>query len=164
MRNFTRCFVWLWTATLIGACGPTVTKHVRVQRHVDRKPSSPFQRPLNKETILSKFGERGGSFHTGLDLRGRRGGGDFAYASRAGRVVAVGWVRGYGQLVEIKHADGYKSRYAHLKKAKVKLGESVKEREPIGIVGRTGRASTAHLHFEIITPDGYFIDPLLLLP
>src|SRR5262245_9274537 len=107
MRKLTHRFIWLFAATLIGGCGPAVTKHIRVQRHVDRKPSSSsFQRPLNNETILSKFGERGGSFHTGVDLRGRRGGGDFAYASRAGRVVAVGWVRGYGELVEIKHADG----------------------------------------------------------
>ena len=153
----------LFLAAVIG-CAPVVTKHIRVQRHIDVKPSERFQTPVNNAKVLSKFGPRSGSYHTGLDLRGKRGGGDFAYASRAGRVMSVGWVKGYGRQIEIHHPDGYRSRYAHLKSVKVKLGQEVKTRQAIGIVGSSGRASTPHLHFEIKTPDGFFIDPALLLP
>lgn len=155
-------FIFLFIA--LTGCGATVTKHIRVQRHIDAKPSAPFHRPLDHAVTLSKFGPRDGSYHTGIDLRGKRGGGDTVHASRAGRVMSVGFVRGYGKQIEIWHSDGYKSRYAHLKSIKVKLGENVAARQPIGIVGRTGHATTAHLHFEIITPDGYYIDPALLLP
>lgn len=149
---------------LMTACAPTITKHVRVQNHVDQKPSQNFAMPLENAKVLSKFGPRSGSYHTGLDLRGKRGGGDLVYSARAGRVMSVGWVRGYGKQIRIDHPDGYKTRYAHLKSVKVKLGQQVTAHQPIGIVGATGRASTPHLHFEITTPDGYFIDPMLLLP
>ncbi len=146
------------------ACGPTITKHVRVQRHVDRKPSEAFQHPLPNAKVLSRFGERGGSFHTGVDLQKSRKGGETVLSARAGRVMSVGWIKGYGNQIRLDHADGYQTRYAHLKTVKVKLGQKVAAHEPVGTVGATGRASTPHLHFEIITPDGYFIDPLLLLP
>ena len=149
---------------LIAACAPTVTKHVRVQKHIDRKPSEAFKMPVDNAKTLSKFGPRSGSYHTGVDLRGKRGGGDLVYASRAGRVMSVGFIKGYGKQIRVDHPDGYKSRYAHLKAVKVKLGQQVTTRQPIGVVGATGRASTPHLHFEILTPDGYFIDPQLLLP
>lgn len=151
-------------AFALTGCPPTITKHIRITQRVDIKPSEKFHWPVVKTAILSKFGKRGSSYHTGLDIRGKRGGGDRVVAARAGRVMSVGWVRGYGKQVEIHHPDGYKSRYAHLKSIKIKLGDRVKTGQAIGVVGATGRASTPHLHFEIKTPDGYFIDPLLLLP
>lgn len=73
-------------------------------------------------------------------------------------------LRGYGNIVVIKHEDGFSSRYAHLKKFLVRKGQKVKALQPIGIVGRTGRASTAHLHFEILTPKARFLDPARYLP
>lgn len=160
-----RPFIYLpfLTFTIMG-CAPTVVKHVRVQRHVDVKPADAFKAPLDNARVLSKFGPRGGSYHTGIDLQGKRGGGDLVYAARPGRVMSVGFIKGYGKQIRIDHLDGYKTRYAHLKAVKVKLGQKVQARQAIGVVGATGRASTPHLHFEVLTPDGYFIDPALLLP
>jgi murein DD-endopeptidase MepM/ murein hydrolase activator NlpD len=72
------------------------------------------------------------------------------YAAAPGTVVWSGKKKRYGLSVVLKHSDGYRTRYAHLKKTLVKLGQPVEVGEKIGIVGRTGRATTAHLHFEII--------------
>ena len=152
---------FLATALLFNACLPARTKVIRVVRHPE--PSGKFTLPLKRVTILSKFGKRSGSFHTGLDLRGRRGGGDSVLASRAGRVVLVGRQSGYGLMITVVHGDGFKTRYAHLAKALVKKGALVKEQQPIGIVGRSGRASTEHLHFEVLTPKGRFVNPEPLL-
>lgn len=123
------------------------------------KPSAPFMLPLKKSIILSKYGPRDGRFHTGIDLRVSRGTNDPVLASRAGRVTQSTKLRGYGTMVEILHEDGYSTRYAHLKKAFVKKGDKVRSQETIGLVGRTGRATTEHLHFEILTPKHRFLDP-----
>jgi len=125
----------------------------------DRPPSEAFQIPLKQFVILSPFGPRRRDFHTGIDLRGRKGGGDPVGASRAGRVIFARRAHGYGKMIVIQHADGYLTRYAHLKWIKVKVGEQVQALQEIGIVGATGRATTAHLHFEILTPARRFMDP-----
>jgi murein DD-endopeptidase MepM/ murein hydrolase activator NlpD len=101
--------------------------------------------------------------HTGIDLQKNRKGGDLVLASRPGKVVSAQNFSGYGKAVMILHKDGYRSRYAHLRGYKVKVGQKVKAKQPIGIVGQTGRATTPHLHFEILTPDGKFIDPAFFL-
>ncbi len=124
-----------------------------------RQASEKFNHPIKITKVLSNFGRRGGRYHTGIDLLGRRGGGDPVLASRAGRVIYVGRLSGYGNLVSIQHYDGFVTRYAHLKSASVKKGDHVNAFQKIGIVGRTGRATTAHLHFEILTPKTRFLDP-----
>jgi len=127
------------------------------------KPSARFQKPLKNMKFLSLFGKRGRTFHTGIDIRGRRKGGDSVLASRSGRVIWAGKKRGYGKLISLKHADGFMSRYAHLKKIFVKKGDKIKALERIGTVGSSGRADGPHLHFEILTPKGYFMDPKPLI-
>lgn len=127
-------------------------------------PSAAFASPLPGYHVLSRFGPRGRRFHTGIDLRARRGGGDPVLASRSGRVVRAETRTGYGRLVEIAHDDGYSTRYAHLRRIKVRLGQRVKQGEVIGIVGQSGRATTPHLHFEILTPGYRFVDPAIYLP
>src|SRR4051812_6792254 len=87
------------------------------------RPSSAFGRPLKNYTILSRFGPRDGRYHTGLDIRNKRGGGDPVYASRDGRVTRAQTMNGYGKLVEIKHGDGFSTRYAHLRRFQVKVGQ-----------------------------------------
>lgn len=99
----------------------------------------------------------------GVDLQKSRRGGDYVLATRSGKVIASKRMRGYGRLIAIHHDDGYVSRYAHLRQYLVKPGMRVEAGDKIGIVGQTGRASTPHLHFEILTPGGKFIDPMTLL-
>jgi murein DD-endopeptidase MepM/ murein hydrolase activator NlpD len=62
-------------------------------------------------------------------------------------------------MVLLRHGDGYFTRYAHLRAVEVRLGDPVNALQEIGIVGDTGRATTAHLHFEILTPERRPIDP-----
>lgn len=151
----------------VGCVPPRSSSHVVMTTRITTKPSDPFQMPLSGNVrLLSAFGERGRRPHTGVDLRSGsgNGAGQPVLAARAGRVMSVGWIRGYGQQVTIEHADGYKTRYAHMKSVNVDLGQRVELGHSIGRVGATGRASAPHLHFEVITPKGAFIDPLLLLP
>lgn len=113
--------------------------------------------------MLSPFGARGRTYHMGIDLQKGRRGGEAVLASRSGRVTYAKRMQGYGNIISVFHKDGYSTRYAHLKKFTVKPGAIVEAGQPIGIVGQTGRASTPHLHFEVITPDGKFIDPMYFL-
>ena len=71
-------------------------------------------------------------------------------ATARGKVVHAGWKGGYGKLVEIKHANGYRTRYAHLRRISVKNGRYVEQEDVIGRVGATGRATGPHLHYELI--------------
>lgn len=126
--------------------------------------SEKFHVPLKgRVSLLSPYGKRGRRYHTGIDIRARRGGGDPVLASRAGKVVYVGRLSGYGNLISIQHADGFYSRYAHMSRVRVKKNQRVAAGQDIGTVGRTGRASTEHLHFEILTPRSRFVDPYPLV-
>jgi murein DD-endopeptidase MepM/ murein hydrolase activator NlpD len=120
--------------------------------------------PLANAHVISEFGQRGRRFHTGIDLKGKPRGGDPVLASRPGRVTIMTRLSGYGKIIEITHDDGFKTRYAHLKSFKVALGQKVQTGQVIGIVGKTGRATTAHLHFEILTPKSRFLNPRQFLP
>ena len=143
-------------------CGPRM--HIPLPPEPGARASAPFGSPLDFYTVLSPFGPRGGRYHTGLDIRGRRGGGDPVRASRGGTVTRAQVISGYGNLVEIRHDDGFSTRYAHLKRFRVRKGQKVKAGEVIGEVGATGRATTEHLHFEILTPAYRFINPEPLIP
>lgn len=67
----------------------------------------------------------------------------------------------YGNFILIKHDNGYKTRYSHLKygSISVKVGDRVKKGREIAVMGNTGRSSGRHLHFEVINPKGVRIDP-----
>mgnify|MGYP001182686688 CR=1 FL=1 len=71
-------------------------------------------------------------------------------ATARGTIVHAGWKGGYGKLVEIKHPNGYRTRYAHLSQISVKKGQHVPQAATIGKVGATGRATGPHLHYEVI--------------
>ena len=71
-------------------------------------------------------------------------------ATARGTIVHAGWKGGYGKLVEIKHPNGYRTRYAHLSQISVKKGQRVAQAATIGKVGATGRATGPHLHYELI--------------
>lgn len=99
-------------------------------------------------SVVSPYGKRGGRMHEGVDISGRTG--DPVVASESGTVVSTGWNGGYGKVVEISHGDGVITRYAHLSRISVSVGQRVSRGQLIGRVGSTGRSSGPHLHFEVI--------------
>jgi len=77
-----------------------------------------------------------------------------------GVVVKIKYSRiGYGNQVVVKHSNGYKTRYAHLKSINVKKGEKVKAKQSIATLGSSGLTTGPHLHYEILKDD-FAIDPL----
>jgi murein DD-endopeptidase MepM/ murein hydrolase activator NlpD len=99
-------------------------------------------------------------FHGGVDLRAAYG--SDVRAAAAGRVVFAGERGGYGRLVEIEHAGGVRTRYAHLSEVAVRAGDRVGPGEPIGQAGRTGRATGVHVHFEVLQ-NGQRVEPIAAL-
>ncbi|MEE4153400.1 MAG: M23 family metallopeptidase [Erythrobacter sp.] len=88
-----------------------------------------------------------GAMHHGLDYGGPIG--SPVYAAATGTVSYVGWRSGYGKTVEIRHGNGVMTRYAHLSRFDVALGDEVEAGETIAGLGNTGRSSGPHLHFEV---------------
>lgn len=113
-----------------------------------------------KGKVISPFGYRGRHNHTGTDIKLQRG--DTVRAAYCGRVSKAAPYSGYGNLVILKHTNKIETYYGHLSKCLVHEGDSVKAGEAIGLGGRTGRASTDHLHFEVRynkapnNPENYF--------
>ncbi|MEE3234184.1 MAG: peptidoglycan DD-metalloendopeptidase family protein [Candidatus Latescibacterota bacterium] len=119
--------------------------------------------PLPFRGINSHFNLR--RFHPILKRKVPHLGTDYAasigtsvYATALGTITHAGRKGGYGLLVEIKHANGYRTRYAHLSKILVKNGQHVSQQQTIGKVGTTGRSTGPHLHYEIIK-NGTHINP-----
>lgn len=107
--------------------------------------------------MSSSFGtRRSGSWHQGIDISAPKG--SEVRATAAGKVVVAEREGAYGRTVVIDHGNGYRTRYAHLKRIAVEPGERVKAREVIGKVGKSGNASGFHLHYEIVR-DGTPVDP-----
>ncbi len=102
------------------------------------------------------------SSHEGIDVAAPTG--TPVKSARSGHVIYAGSrIKGYGNMVIVRHADKYSTVYAHLSKFKVKKGQFIGRGQLLGLVGRTGRARGAHLHFEI--RDGQTpVDPMLFLP
>jgi murein DD-endopeptidase MepM/ murein hydrolase activator NlpD len=96
-------------------------------------------------------------FHRGVDLRAAYG--QEIGAAGPGRVVFSGEQNGYGTTVVVEHANGTRSRYAHLSAALVSVGDHVDSSTPVGRAGHSGRATGTHLHFEITTADGRSVPP-----
>lgn len=89
-------------------------------------------------------------FHSGLDLSCSPNTSVIAPADGVVRYVRSGWNGGYGNEVVINHGMGYQTRYAHLNKSLVKVGDRVKRGDKIALSGSTGRSTGAHLHYEVI--------------
>ncbi len=97
--------------------------------------------------VISRFGMRSGRMHTGTDIKLQLG--DTVYAAYSGEVSQACSYYGYGNLVVLNHTHGLETYYGHLSKILVKPGEIIFNGQPLGLGGRTGRATTEHLHFEI---------------
>jgi murein DD-endopeptidase MepM/ murein hydrolase activator NlpD len=99
-----------------------------------------------KGKIISPFGYRGRRIHTGTDIKLKLN--EEVYAAFDGVVRMAKRYSGYGNIVVIRHANGLETCYSHLNKIKVKVNQEVKSGDLVGLGGRTGRATTTHLHFE----------------
>src|ERR1035437_974499 len=93
------------------------------------------------------FGGRAYEFHPGMDINGERG--DQVIAPANGTVIKAGWTGGYGNMVEIDHGNGLTSRYGHMSKIEIEVGQTITRGELIGLIGSTGRSTGPHLHFEL---------------
>lgn len=88
------------------------------------------------------------TFHSGVDIAASYGNGVYAYSS--GKVVEARYNGSYGNNIVIDHGNGLKTRYAHLSKISVKVGQRVETGQRIGLVGSSGASTGPHLHFEVI--------------
>ena len=98
--------------------------------------------------------------HLGTDFGAKRG--TPVLAAARGKVTFARWKGANGNLVKIKHRDGYATIYAHLSRIKTKYGEEVKKGEVIGYVGNTGRSTGSHLHFGVYL-NGRAINPMRMV-
>jgi len=125
--------------------------------HVDRIR---FAWPV-EGSVTSRFGPRGlWGWHRGMDVKAPRGAP--IHAAAPGTVVFSGRQSSDGRVIKIAHPNGLTTIYAHNSANFVKVGDRVKEGALIGAVGRTGRATTNHLHLEV-RRQGVAHDPLTLL-
>jgi len=108
-------------------------------------------------TVTSGFGARGESFHDGIDISVPEG--TPVHAVESGEVIYSDQLRGYGNMIILRHAGGIVSVYAHNRSNKVAEGRTVARGETIAEVGSTGRTTAPHLHFEI-RRDNIAEDPL----
>ncbi|TGL55116.1 LysM peptidoglycan-binding domain-containing protein [Leptospira kemamanensis] len=122
-----------------------------------------FILPVPQSRVTSRFGRRVDPFnkynrvyHSGLDLAAKVGAPVLSAAD--GEVVFTGRNGGYGNSVTIQHKNGYKTVYAHCSQILVEVGETVKMGRVVALVGRTGTATGAHLHFEVFR-NGKIMNP-----
>ncbi len=113
--------------------------------------------------VTSEYGKRpapvagASTYHQGIDVS--RAGNPKIVAAAAGEVITSGWSDSYGWYVKIDHGDGVITLYAHMnRRPVVEVGERVYAGEYIGNMGKTGRVSGAHLHFEVIV-NGTHVNP-----
>ena len=117
--------------------------------------------------VTSGFGMRVDPFthtlarHEGLDFTAMHGTPIIAAAD--GTVTRSGWEDTYGNIVEIAHAEGFMTRYAHISKRHVTEGQKVKRGQHIADVGSTGRSTGPHLHYEVFR-HGHVMNPVQVLP
>lgn len=122
--------------------------------------SPPFGWPV-EGPITSTFGRRRSGWHRGIDIKANQGA--VVFAAAAGTIAVSAVEPRYGRVVKIDHDDGYMTVYAHNEENLVEAGMRVAAGDPIATIGRTGRATAHHLHFEI-RRNGSVYNPLYLLP
>lgn len=128
---------------------------------------APFASPVkNAFRFTSQFGFRrdpktgGRRMHKGVDFAASNG--TPLYATADGVVIHAGWSSGYGRLVKIQHEFGIETRYAHMSKLRVKVGQRVSRGERIGDMGASGRVTGVHLHYEVRV-GGKAVNPMIYI-
>lgn len=145
-----------------GEMAMTSTRKGRLEMLREALFSLPLAEPVDKYYVSSRYGYRSDpfthakAFHSGVDMVAPHG---YPVRSSApGTVIFAGRNGPYGNMVEVDHGRGVKSRYGHLSKINVVRGQKIGLLDLIGLVGNTGRSGTAHLHFEVWF-DGKARDP-----
>lgn len=106
-----------------------------------------FEWPVSGR-VIKRYGKHGNKFNDGINIAGAMG--DAVSAAADGKVVYLGSeVEGYGNLVILKHDNGYMSAYAHLHDVSVAKGASIKRGETIGTIGKSGNIQEPQIHFSI---------------
>ncbi len=117
----------------------------RLELHLDSLSDKDYSFPLPGGKVISNYG-RGNGRHTGIDIK--------TFAKDTIRSAFDGVVRmskpysAYGNVIVVRHNFGLETIYSHNFKNLVQSGDTVKAGQPIALTGRTGRATTEHLHFE----------------
>lgn len=125
--------------------------------------SYPHGKPATEFYLSSRFGRRRDPIkktwarHRAVDLAGWPG--TPITATAPGKVVHSGWFGVYGNMVEIDHGNGFRTRYGHMRKLNVKKNEEVSLGQQLGEMGKTGRATDTHVHYEVRF-DGKLLDPM----
>ena len=125
-----------------------------------------YIKPISGGRLSSNFGGRSAptkgasTYHQGIDWATPVG--TSVMASSGGTVTRAGWGSGYGYVVYIQHADGRETRYGHLSKVLVSVGQQVSQGQKIALSGNTGRSTGPHVHFEIRI-NGQAVNPLKYL-
>ena len=140
-------------AALLSGCGTAA----RYRTPGDRLDRIRLLSPV-AGTVSSGFGKRAGGRHEGIDILAPYGE-DVRAASQGSVEYSGSGKRGYGNLVILDHGYGFTTLYGHLATIRVKSGETVPAGAVIGTVGRSGKATTHHLHFELRV-DGEAVDPV----
>lgn len=121
-----------------------------------------FDWPVDDARLTRGFLPKKKRPHLGLDLAAPKG--TPIYSSHKGMVIYTGReFRGYGKMILVESGDGWATLYAHLDKILVTEGQIIRQGQVIAAMGRTGRATGVHLHFEVrknLSP----VDPLPLMP
>jgi hypothetical protein len=158
----------------LAAFAPPRPASVAPRRPQPQPPAAPpaliaFQEPLPGYPIISPFGlrqlpwEEGGRLHAGVDIAAPPG--QPVLATADGVVTRATSDAGYGRFVELKHAAGLVTRYAHLARfaPQIAPGVAVRAGEPVGQTGSTGSSTGAHLHFEVRDDQDRPLNPELFL-
>lgn len=140
-------------AALVSGCGSAARYRIPGDR-LDRIRLHP---PV-AGTVSSGFGDRSGGRHAGIDILAPAGTEVITALPGIAKYVGRG-KRGYGNVVIIDHGEGITTLYGHLATIRVQSGETVPAGAVIGTVGRSGNATTHHLHFELRV-DGEAVDPI----
>ncbi|MDX1696727.1 MAG: M23 family metallopeptidase [Thiohalobacterales bacterium] len=136
-------------------------EQVLMHRNVSQRVT-PSGRAVESGLLSSTFGMRIDPFsgkresHKGIDIAGKEG--SIIQAVGDGLVTFAGTRKGYGNLVEVDHGNGYTTRYAHNRDHLVNVGETVRKGDPVALMGSTGRSTGPHVHLEVLR-DGKQVDP-----
>lgn len=144
---------WRNAAPFTGMLAEMRAKTSQINKLKQSLIALPVARPTRvRARITSRFGPRRDplrkrrAFHTGIDLAAPPG--TRVNATAKGLIIKAGRMPGYGRMVTVKHKNGLTTRYAHLRRINVAVGDRVEAGDRIGSVGATGRTTGPHLHYE----------------